>query len=174
MPFKNFRLIRLSIVFLWRFGYFCRFVLTQFGQILVFILLAVVFVVGGIVAAKVISPKKKTKEKLLTYECGETPVGEAWIKFNIRFYVIALVFIIFDVEVIFLFPWAVVFKELGMIAVVEMFIFLGILFAGFIYLWARGDLEWVRPKPVVPKLEMTIVMKTEKSHVKQKELIIEN
>jgi NADH-quinone oxidoreductase subunit A len=128
-------------------------VLSQFGQILVFVLLAVVFVVGGIVAAKVISPKKKTKEKLLTYECGETPVGEAWIKFNIRFYIIALVFIIFDVEVVFLFPWAVVFKEMGMIAVVEMFIFLGILFAGFIFLWARGDLEWVRPKPVVPKLE---------------------
>ncbi len=127
--------------------------LTQFGQILVFLILSVVFVLGGIVTARIIRPKKPTKEKLTTYECGETPVGDAWVKFNIRFYIIALVFIIFDVEVVFLFPWAVVFKNMGMFAFVEMFIFLAILFVGFIYLWARGDLEWVRPKPVIPKLQ---------------------
>lgn len=133
-----------------------KYVLTQFGQILVFIILSVVFVLAGIIAAKIISPKKITKEKLITYECGETPVGEAWVKFNIRFYIIALVFIVFDVEVVFLFPWAVVFKNMGIIAFIEMFIFLGILFIGFIYLWARGDLEWVRPRPVIPKLETMV------------------
>jgi NADH-quinone oxidoreductase subunit A len=133
--------------------------LSQFGQILVFIILSIVFVLGGIVTAKLIYPKKPTREKSITYECGETPVGDSWVKFNIRFYIIALVFIIFDVEVVFLFPWAVVFQSMGMIAFIEMFIFLAILFAGFIYLWARGDLEWVRPKPVIPKLRELVARK---------------
>ncbi|MGH2574888.1 MAG: NADH-quinone oxidoreductase subunit A [Ignavibacteria bacterium] len=132
------------------------FVLTQFGQIFVFIILAVVFVLGGIVTSRLIHPKQPTKEKFTTYECGEIPVGDSWIKFNIRFYVIALVFIVFDVEVVFLFPWAVVFQQMGMIAFVEMLIFLGILFVGFVYLWVRGDLEWVRPKPVIPVLKELI------------------
>lgn len=143
--------------------------LTQFGQILVFIILSIVFVLGGIITARIISPKKVTKEKLISYECGETPVGDAWIKFNIRFYIIALVFIIFDVEVVFLFPWAVVFKGMGMIAFVEMFIFLAILFVGFIYLWKRGDLEWVRPKPVIPKLEEILNATLQKSNLKHEE-----
>lgn len=126
--------------------------LSEFGQILVFIILAIVFVIGGLIAARIISPKKPTREKLTTYECGEEPIGNSWLKFNIRFYVIALVFIIFDVEVVFLFPWAVVFEKMGMIAFIEMLIFLLILFVGFIYLWARGDLEWIRPEPVIPEL----------------------
>jgi NADH-quinone oxidoreductase subunit A len=131
--------------------------LTQFGQILAFIILSIVFVVAGILTAKFISPKKVTKEKLTTYESGENPIGDSWIKFNIRFYVIALIFIIFDVEVVFLFPWAVVFKEFGMIAFIEMFIFLIILFIGYIYLWARGDLEWIRPKPIIPVLKDLVI-----------------
>lgn len=150
--------------------------LSQFGQILVFLILSVVFVLGGIVTARIIRPKKPTKEKLTTYECGEEPVGDAWVKFNIRFYIIALVFIIFDVEVVFLFPWAVVFKNMGMFAFVEMFIFLAILFVGFVYLWARGDLEWVRPIPVIPKLE-EILSKSHVRHQKaevREELVISN
>jgi NADH-quinone oxidoreductase subunit A len=137
------------------------------------LILSVVFVLGGIVTARIIRPKKPTKEKLTTYECGEEPVGDAWVKFNIRFYIIALVFIIFDVEVVFLFPWAVVFKNMGMFAFVEMFIFLAILFVGFIYLWARGDLEWVRPKPVIPKLEEILNVKRERSEVKQQAAEVE-
>ncbi|MFC1556119.1 NADH-quinone oxidoreductase subunit A, partial [candidate division KSB1 bacterium] len=85
-----------------------------------------------------------TDEKMLPYECGEDPVGSAWIRFNNRFYIVALVFIIFDIEVVFLFPWALVFKKLGMFAFIEMMVFLAILFAGFAYVWAKGDLEWVR------------------------------
>jgi len=80
----------------------------------------------------------------MTYECGEVPEGSAWVKFNIRFYIIALVFIIFDVEVIFLFPWAVVFQDLGLLAFIEMMIFIFILVVGFAYVWIKGDLNWVK------------------------------
>ena len=76
---------------------------------------------------------------MLSYECGELPEGSAWIKFNIRFYIIALIFIIFDVEVIFMFPWAVVFQDLGLLAFVEMAIFLIILLIGLAYVWKRSD-----------------------------------
>lgn len=87
----------------------------------------------------------------MSYECGEVPEGSAWVKFNVRFYVIALIFIIFDVEVIFLFPWAVIFQELsanglGLLAFVEMFIFVLILIVGFAYVWVKGDLDWVKMK----------------------------
>ena len=87
----------------------------------------------------------------MSYECGEVPEGSAWVKFNVRFYVIALIFIIFDVEVIFLFPWAVIFQELsanglGLLAFVEMFIFVLILVVGFAYVWVKGDLDWVKMK----------------------------
>jgi NADH-quinone oxidoreductase subunit A len=80
----------------------------------------------------------------MPYECGEDPVGDTHIKFNARFYVIALIFLIFDVEIVFLFPWAVVFRQIGVLAFVEMFIFIGILLVGLAYVWAKGDLEWIR------------------------------
>jgi NADH-quinone oxidoreductase subunit A len=136
-------------------------VLTEFGQILVFILLAVVFVFVGLLAARIISPRNPTKEKRTTYECGEETIGPSWIKFNIRFYVIALIFVIFDVEVVFLFPWAVVFQNMGMFAFIEMLIFLLILAVGFVFVWARGDLEWVRPKPEIPVLNRKIIRENE-------------
>ena len=97
-----------------------------------------------------LSPRhNKGGEKLTSYECGEIPEGSAWVKFNVRFYVIALIFIIFDVEVIFLFPWAVVFQSLtesgfGLLAFIEMFIFVLILIVGFAYVWVKGDLDWVK------------------------------
>ena len=80
----------------------------------------------------------------MSYECGEIPDGSAWVKFNIRFYVIALIFLIFDVEIVFLFPWAVVYQELGLLAFIEAFLFVLILVVGFIYIWAKGDLDWVK------------------------------
>jgi NADH-quinone oxidoreductase subunit A len=148
--------------------------LTEFGQILTFIILAIVFVFAGILTAKVLSPKNPTKEKQTTYECGENPFGNSWVKFNIRFYVIALVFILFDVEVVFLFPWAVVFQKMGMLAFLEMLIFLLILGVGFVFIWARGDLEWIKPKPVIPKLERTIITKTNSKITENKEVITAN
>ena len=78
-------------------------------------------------------------DKLATYECGEESEGSAWVQFNIRFYVVALIFLIFDVEVVFLFPWAVVFNDLGLLAFVEMAIFLIILLIGLAYVWKRSD-----------------------------------
>ena len=93
----------------------------------------------------ILSPRKnKGGDKLLSYECGEIPEGSAWVQFNIRFYVIALIFLIFDVEIVFLFPWAVVYQELGLLAFIEAFIFVVILVVGFAYVWIKGDLDWVK------------------------------
>ena len=87
-----------------------------------------------------LSPRQnKGGDKLISYECGEIPEGSAWVKFNIRFYVVALIFLIFDVEIVFLFPWAVVYQKLGLLAFIEAFIFVIILAVGFVYVWAKGD-----------------------------------
>lgn len=116
----------------------------DFGTIFLFILLGIVLVYVPLLISKIIAPKKDTPDKLSTYECGEESEGSAWVQFNIRFYVIALIFLIFDVEVVLLFPWAVVFKELGLLAFVEMAIFLIILIVGLAYVWKKGDLDWVK------------------------------
>jgi NADH-quinone oxidoreductase subunit A len=121
--------------------------LSQFGIILLFFIVAAMFVVGGMFGARLLRPSRPNDEKLSTYECGEEPIGDSWVKFNVRFYVIALVFLIFDVEVVFLFPWALVYQKLGMFAFVEMMIFLAILVAGYIYVWVKGDLDWDKPRP---------------------------
>jgi len=97
-------------------------------------------------------PSRPNPAKNSTYECGEEAVGSAWVKFNIRFYVVALIFIIFDVEVVFLYPWATVFKSLGVFALVEVLVFAGILILGLVYAWVKGDLDWVRPEPKVPQM----------------------
>jgi NADH-quinone oxidoreductase subunit A len=131
--------------------------LTEFGKVLIFILIAIVFTFVALVAAWIIRPRKPTPEKLLTYECGENPIGSPWIRFNIRFYIIALIFVVFDVEIVFLFPWAVVYQSLGMFAFIEMMVFIGILLVGLAYVWAKGDLEWDRPRPHLPKLDELIV-----------------
>ena len=116
----------------------------DFGTVFFATIVAVIFVIVPLVIQWLIAPTNKTKEKLETYECGEVVEGSAWLQFNIRFYVIALIFLIFDVEVIFLFPWAVVFKELGLLALVEMGIFLLILAVGLAYVWVKSDLDWVK------------------------------
>ncbi len=127
--------------------------LTEFGHIFVFILVAVLFVIIAIIAAKIIRPSRPTREKLLTYECGENPEGSPWIKFNIRFYVVALIFLIFDVEVVLLLPWALVYKSFGFGGFLVGAIFLILLGMGMAYEWRKGDLEWVRPKVVPPVLK---------------------
>ena len=119
----------------------------DFLPIAVFIFLAIILLVAPLVIQFLISPRfNKKGDKLDIYECGEIPEGSAWVQFNIRFYIIALIFIIFDVEVVFLFPWAVVFKEIGILALIEVMIFLGILIVGFVYVWRKGDLDWVKMK----------------------------
>lgn len=112
------------------------------------------FVLLGTVVNRLLSPPKPNPEKLTTYESGEAPIGDAVVQLNARFYLIGLIFLIFDVEVIFLYPWATVFakRELidevsvwGQFALIEMLIFVGVLLLGLIYAWAKGDLDWVKP-----------------------------
>jgi len=118
--------------------------MAEFLGVLLLIIAGFVFVGVTLIIAGLVRPSKPSAEKTMSYECGENPVGHAWVQFNIRFYVFALAFIVFDVEAVFLFPWAVVFKELGLFAFVEGLIFIAILGLGLAYLWAKGDLEWVR------------------------------
>ncbi len=116
-------------------------------------------------AARMLAPNNPNPEKLTSYECGEEPTGSAWMPFNTRFYVIALIFLLFDVEMIFVIPWATVFgnKDIisldgrwGWLSLTEMFIFLGILILGLAYVWRKGDLNWIKPNPVTPTVDSRI------------------
>ncbi|MFQ5636382.1 MAG: NADH-quinone oxidoreductase subunit A [bacterium] len=122
--------------------------LFNFGSVFVFLIFGCLFVALNLVLSRILQTRNPHPTKLSTYECGEIPVGGGWIQFNIRFYVIALIFLIFEVEIVFLFPWAVVFKKLGLFAFVEMMIFVFILLVGLAYVWAKGDLEWDKPEEV--------------------------
>ena len=124
------------------------------GFYIVFLFLLIGFFLVGVtlLISRIIQPRKFYKDKYISYECGVLPEGESWIRFNSRFYVIALIFIIFDVEVVFLFPWAVVFKSIGMVAFVEMLIFIAILLVGLAYVWVKGDLDWIKPQPELTHL----------------------
>lgn len=134
--------------------------ISGFGEILLFIVGAIIFIVGGLLTAYLIRPNRPNVEKNTSYECGEDPTGTAWGQFNIRFYIIALIFILFDVEIVFLFPWATVFGDKtlvdgtnglwGWFAIIEMMIFILILALGLAYAWAKGDLDWVKPQIVKP------------------------
>jgi len=130
--------------------------LTEFGRVLLFLLIGVIFVAGGLIFAWLLRPHRPYPSKRTTYECGESPIGDTRIRFNVRFYVVALIFLIFDVEVVFLFPWATVYKDLGWFAFIEMLVFLAILLVGYAYVWRKGDLEWDRPAPKVPRYEQGV------------------
>lgn len=130
--------------------------LTEFGRVLIFLIVGVVFVAGGMITSWLLRPNRPYPSKRSTYECGETPIGDTRVRFNIRFYVVALIFLIFEVEVVFLFPWATVYKDLGWFAFIEMLVFLAILFVGYAYVWRKGDLEWDKPAPKIPRYEKGI------------------
>jgi len=119
----------------------------QFSVALIFLLAAIVFVAINLLIPRLIRPMNPYPEKLTNYECGERPVGTPWIRFNIRFYIIAILFLIFDVEVLFIIPWAVVYKdlfsELGYLVFFEMFVFVLVLGVGLAYCWVKGYLEWI-------------------------------
>ncbi len=118
--------------------------LTAHAAIFAFLALIVGLVGFILVVWWILRPQRFSEEKLTTYECGENPTGNAWIQFNIRFYVFALIFVVFDVEAVFLLPWAVVFRELGPLAFLEGLVFIAILAVALAYVWRKGDLEWVR------------------------------
>ncbi|OGB90646.1 NAD(P)H-quinone oxidoreductase subunit 3 [candidate division WOR-1 bacterium RIFCSPHIGHO2_01_FULL_53_15] len=109
----------------------------------IFFTVGVLFVIGAFVASWLIAPHKPSAAKLSTYECGEEPVGGSWIQFNPRYYLFALAFVIFDVEILFLAPTLLVMRSFGFVAFIEIFIFLFILILGLSYIWRKGALEWM-------------------------------
>jgi NADH-quinone oxidoreductase subunit A len=123
----------------------------DFGAVLVFAIVAIGFALGGITLSRVLGPQIPNPEKATIYECGERPVGAAWFNFNPRFYLVALVFVIFEVDIALTFPVVAVFKQwattspaFAWIAFAELFLFTAILVVGLAWVWAHGDLEWVK------------------------------
>lgn len=144
------------------------YTISEFGQVLLFLVGGLLFLSVSFLMARLIRPNRPNDQKLETYESGEQPIGTAWSQFNMRFYIVALIFILFEVEIVFLFPWATVFasKELidqteglwGWFSLTEMIIFILILALGLAYAWVNGLLDWIKPAPkredissVVPK-----------------------
>ncbi len=123
----------------------------QFGAILAFALVAIGFAAGVLTAFRLIRPHFPEPDKAMIYECGEKPIGQAWFAFNPRFYLIALVFLIFEVDIALTFPVVAVYREwvhsspdTGWIALVELFLFTAILVVGLVWVWVHGDLEWIK------------------------------
>jgi NADH-quinone oxidoreductase subunit A len=116
--------------------------LTQYFPILLFVLVGLAVGVVPVALGWLLGPSRPDAEKLSPYECGFEAFEDARMKFDVRYYLVAILFILFDLEIAFLFPWAVVLKELGMFGFVSMMVFLGILVVGFVYEWMKGALEW--------------------------------
>src|ERR1700704_3885631 len=121
----------------------------HFANVLLFAATAILFVFGSLLAGRFLRPNAPNREKSMIYECGEKPIGQAWFNFNPRFYLVALVFVIFEVEIAFMYPVASVYKSFiekgqGLLAFAEIFVFVAILAVGLAYVWAMGDLEWVK------------------------------
>lgn len=116
--------------------------LENYLAVLVFIVIGILFGVGPIAMGYMLGPSKPYAEKLSPYECGFAAFDDSRMKFDVRFYLVAILFIIFDLEIAFLFPWAVVLDQIGLFGYFAMAVFLGILVIGFIYEWKKGALEW--------------------------------
>ncbi len=133
--------------------------LSDFGILLLFIAGAAIFTLVPFTLSRLLRPDRPNEEKLSSYECGEDAVGNAWGQFNVRFYIVALMFLLFEIEIVFLFPWATVFgnKELiegtngkwGWYSLAEVLVFASILALGLAYAWRKGYLEWEKPAPEV-------------------------
>lgn len=139
--------------------------LSEFGKIFIFLIIGIVLVSATVFLSKMLAVNKPTSLKLTSYECGEEPTGNSWVQFNSRFYVVALIFLLFDVEMVFIFPWTTVFGQKilieadamwGWLTLIEMFVFIGILLIGLMYVWRRGDLDWIRPEPIKPEVKNAI------------------
>jgi NAD(P)H-quinone oxidoreductase subunit 3 len=118
------------------------FVLSGYEYFLGFLIVSSLVPILALTASKLLRPKGGGPERKTTYESGMEPIGGAWIQFNIRYYMFALVFVVFDVETVFLYPWAVAFHQLGLLAFVEALIFIAILVVALVYAWRKGALEW--------------------------------
>ena len=116
--------------------------LKDYFSIILFLIIALILSCGFILLNYIFSPKNPDPEKLSPYECGFEPFTDSRMEFDVRFYLVAILFIIFDLEIAFLFPWAITLGEIGLYGFVSMMIFLGILTIGFIYEWKKGALDW--------------------------------
>jgi NADH:ubiquinone oxidoreductase subunit 3 (subunit A) len=116
--------------------------MSQWIYVGLFFIVGLIIPVGAIAMAWILGPKKPNPIKQTTYECGIETVGESWVQFKAQYYIFALVFLVFDVETVFLFPWAVKLGQLGLFAVLEGIVFILILIAGLVYTWRKGMLEW--------------------------------
>ncbi len=116
--------------------------LIDYFPIFIFFIVAVGFALFVLIASALIGKRKITPQKMIAYECGMDPIGEARNPFSVKFYIIAMLFILFDIEAVFLYPWAVIFKDLRIFGLVEMAVFIAILLVGFIYVWKKGASEW--------------------------------
>ena len=116
--------------------------LARYFPIFLFITIALAFGVGTLVVSYLVQPKFPETEKLSPYECGSEPFSDARIPFPVRYYIFAMLFVIFDIEVIFLYPWAIVFSDIGLIGLIEMMIFIGLFVVAYVYAWKKGALEW--------------------------------
>ena len=114
----------------------------SYVYVFAFFVVGAIFVTALLTLSRLVAPRKATKEKLRTYESGEEPIGQAWGRYPTHFYVFALLFVVFDVEVIFLFPWAVLFRQLGWYGLGEMAVFIAILVVGLFYAWKKKALNW--------------------------------
>lgn len=140
--------------------------LSAFGEVLLFIIGGILFIAVALFVSGLIRPNRPNEQKLSTYESGEEAVSSAWTQFNIRFYIVALIFLLFEVEILFLFPWTTVFAKKELIeetnglwswfAVIEMVIFIVVLALGLAYAWVNGHLEWVKPEPDPTKVESPV------------------
>ena len=115
---------------------------TQYLPILLFFIIAAAFGLISLLAGSLLRPRRPYSEKLAAYESGVQPFSDARIPFPMRYYVISMLFVIFDIEAVYLYPWAVVFKQIGLYALIEMVLFIVVLFIGYIYAWRKGALEW--------------------------------
>jgi NADH-quinone oxidoreductase subunit A len=114
----------------------------EYIPVLLFLLVAIAFAGGTILLSSVIVPRRRDPRKMSAYECGVEPVGDARERFSIKFYLVAVMFILFDIEAVFLYPWAVAFRHLGLYGLVEMILFIVILLVGYLYLLKKRALEW--------------------------------
>ncbi len=132
----------------------------SFGSVLIYLIGAVVFVLVGMSVARILRPSAPNSEKLESYECGEEASGTAWTTFHVRFYILAIIFLLFEAELVFLFPWSVVYADKKLIlesngvwlwiAIIQMAVFLTLLIVGYIFAWQNGFLDWVSPNRKLP------------------------
>ena len=118
--------------------------LSAWAPILIFLTLVTGFALVSVIGSLILGMRKPTPEKQAPYECGMQPVGTARERFSVKFYLVAMLFILFDIEAVFLFPWAVVYRDLKLFGFFEMVLFIAVVLAGYIYVWKKGALEWER------------------------------